>query len=106
MRPLASILSACLLAAALPAGAQIYRWTDDRGGVAYGNRPPPGAARLTRLDAGDRQPGIVATEPTLLQHRPREFPGAATSAPSEFPGLVDRRTVASVLDSPELRRHQ
>src|SRR5271167_5125031 len=31
-----------LLFAALPAGAALYKWTDEKGGVVYGDTPPPG----------------------------------------------------------------
>jgi hypothetical protein len=94
MRPFPSILLACLLIAPLHAGAQVYRWTDDRGAVVYGNHPPPGAARLARLDIGGALPGFPSA-PGSRQKQAREFPGAALPAPSEFPGTVDRATVAN-----------
>lgn len=95
MRPLALALSACMLAAAVPVGAQIYRWTDERGGITYGSHPPPGAARPTRLDVGaSRQgsPGVPASRLSAV----REPPGVAVPAPSTFPGTVDTSTVAAM----------
>lgn len=91
MRVLASILSVCMLAAAVPVGAQVYRWTDERGGITYGNHPPPGAAHLTRLD-GAGLPSASAS----ARKAAREFPGVAVAAPREFPGTVDRRTLATM----------
>lgn len=41
MRPLCACL---LLALALPASAEIYRYTDDRGNPVYTNQPPEGVA--------------------------------------------------------------
>jgi hypothetical protein len=96
MRPLAFVLCACLLTAGLPAAAQVYRWADDSGRLTYGNNPPPGAARLTRLDGARPPPGF-------RQKQRRDFPGAATPAPSEFPGHVDRRTVAAAFRALEGR---
>jgi hypothetical protein len=102
MRPLASILLACTLIAPLYAGAQVYRWTDDRGAVVYGNHPPPGAARLTRLDIAGALWSVPPT-PGSRQKQRRDFPGAALPAPSEFPGTVDRATVANAVRAIEIR---
>jgi hypothetical protein len=42
-----------LLFAALPAGAALYKWTDEKGGTVYGDTPPPGvkAERITAVVA-------------------------------------------------------
>jgi hypothetical protein len=102
MRPFSSILLACLLIVPLHAGAQVYRWTDDRGAVVYGNHPPPGAARLARLDIGGALSGFPSA-PGSRQKQAREFPGAALPTPSEFPGTVDRATVANAVRAIEIR---
>lgn len=105
MRSVACILLAGALAAALPAGAQVYRWMDDRGGITYGNQPPPDPAGLTRLDMGLSRTGPLAS-PAAYARRPppREFPGAATPAPSAFPGLVDQQTVTAAFRALDLHR--
>ncbi len=46
-----TIVSACLLAACLPAAAQLYKWVDKDGRVTYSDRPPP-AAQSKQLDFG------------------------------------------------------
>lgn len=58
----ASALAAIAIAAPAAATAQIYKWVDDRGGVTYGNVPPPGAKKLTELDEDS---GRVSTVPGL-----------------------------------------
>ena len=45
MRPLIALL---LLAAALPATAQLYRWTDESGKTHYGDTPPRGARDIQK----------------------------------------------------------
>jgi len=102
MRPVAILVLCAYTAASLPVGAQVYRWTDDRGRVTYGNLPPADAARLTRLDADAGRAGDPV-KPVLGTRRAREFAGAAIPAPSEFPGLVDRTTVAAARRSLEER---
>lgn len=64
-RFLAVVLLLGVLAVPPDAEAQVYRWTDDRGGVNYGSKPPPGARNVSRLDE-DR--GNVSTVPGI----PRE----------------------------------
>jgi erythromycin esterase-like protein len=45
-------LTVCaLLFAALPAGAALYKWTDEKGGTVYGDTPPPGV-KAERISAG------------------------------------------------------
>ena len=42
---LRTALACAALVAALPAGAQMYKWVDERGQVSYSNTPPPDAAQ-------------------------------------------------------------
>lgn len=100
MRSVAFVLLAAALGAALPATSQVYRWTDERGGITYGNHPPPAAAALTRLDSALPRTGARAS----LAHRPREYPAAAVPAPSAFPGAVDQQTVAAAFHALDRRR--
>jgi hypothetical protein len=50
------------LAAAPAAWAQVYKWTDERGSVNYGNKPPPNARNVTLVREDD---GRVSTVPGL-----------------------------------------
>ena len=95
MRPLTPILIACLLGSAPGVSAQVYRWVDDRGGVHYGNVPPPAGA--IRMDLrGSLAESFVRAPSSAHPVRPRELPASARMAPSAFPGAVDERTVASL----------
>jgi hypothetical protein len=42
---LRGIILCAMLAAAAPAGAQMYKWVDERGQVSYSNTPPPDSAQ-------------------------------------------------------------
>lgn len=53
------------LAFALPASAELYRWTDDKGRVHYSDQPPPPSVRKHKRI---HVPGESAAEPT--QSRP------------------------------------
>jgi hypothetical protein len=50
LRPTFRLAVCALLFAALPAGAALYKWTDDKGGVVYGDTPPPGV-KAERINA-------------------------------------------------------
>lgn len=58
-----------LLLIALPATAQIYRYTDASGNTAYSNQPPDGvksqAVELPPLNSIERQPTIAPEQPVL-----------------------------------------
>jgi len=51
LRPTFRLAVCALLFAALPAGAALYKWTDEKGGVVYGDTPPPGV-KAERVSAG------------------------------------------------------
>lgn len=55
------LLAACM-AATTPAAAQVYRWTDERGIVNYGNKPPPNARNVATMREDD---GRVSTIPGM-----------------------------------------
>jgi hypothetical protein len=40
----ARIFALCVVLAAMPAAADVYRWVDEDGRVHFGDRPPPGSA--------------------------------------------------------------
>lgn len=64
MRPGSFVVCALALAVPLAAQAEIYRWVDEKGGVTYGNMPPPGAKKLTQLS---EENGRVSTVPGISQ---------------------------------------
>jgi hypothetical protein len=70
--PIALLLAAGLAAAPL-AVAQVYKWTDERGSVNYGNKPPPNARNVTLVREDD---GRVSTVPGLV-------PDAVTTTPDQ-----------------------
>jgi hypothetical protein len=55
-------LAVCaLLFAALPAAAVLYKWTDEKGGVVYGDTPPPGV-KAERVSAS-----VTPADPSAIQ---------------------------------------
>jgi hypothetical protein len=63
------LLTGCLLPAVVGA-AEVYRWTDERGQVHYGQRPPPDGAQ--RLELPQSQAGTAAQDPHAAQRRARQ----------------------------------
>ena len=59
---LAGFLAAAALAVPAAAHAEVYKWVDEKGGVTYGNVPPPNAKKITQLDENS---GRVSTVPGL-----------------------------------------
>ena len=47
MVPMRLLLGCLVLLFAVSAAGQVYRWTDEKGRVVYGNEPPPGAKSST-----------------------------------------------------------
>ena len=43
------VLLSAVLATALPASAQMYKWIDERGVVSYSNSPPPNAGKTSKV---------------------------------------------------------
>lgn len=67
-----------LLAFALSAGAQLYRWTDDSGKVHYTDTPPPANAKNVQKKGSARPSGSDAasagTQSYALQQAVKNFP--------------------------------
>jgi hypothetical protein len=59
---LVGVLAAVAIAVPAAAYADVYKWIDEKGGVTYGNVPPPSAKKLTQLDEGN---GRVSTVPGI-----------------------------------------
>ena len=73
------ILTACsLIAFALTAQAQLYRWTDDGGKVHYTDTPPPAGARNVEKKGsarpGGAESGSAAQQSYALQQATKNFP--------------------------------
>lgn len=62
-----------VLAVAAPSGAQIYKWTDEKGTVHFSNDPPPQAS-VEVIPEGERRP--------LVRNGPPP-PGEAAAAPAD-----------------------
>ena len=63
-----------LLLAAVPAGAQIYKWVDEKGKVQYGEKPPPGAKiQPMRGEAMPQSPSATPRPPEDISRKEQEF---------------------------------
>ena len=69
-----------LLAFCGAAHAQLYRWTDEKGGVHLTDTPPPAGAKGVQKRAGP-PPAAGAQEPFALQKARKEFPVTLYSTP-------------------------
>ena len=73
-----AVLAAALVA--LPAGAQLYKWTDANGRVQYSDKPPPAGARGQTVQGnnistvpGTSGGGAAASAPKTTADREQEF---------------------------------
>jgi glutaredoxin len=79
-----------LLAVALPAQAQQYRWTDEKGNTRItGTPPPPGAKDVRRIDGGSGAPAKpapaaqgAAQVPFEVARLQKDFPVTLYTSPS------------------------
>lgn len=72
------------LAIALPAQAQTYRWTDEKGQTRVTDTPPPpGAKNVRRIGAAPAKPAAEAAQqtPFELQKLQKDFPVSLYTAP-------------------------
>lgn len=77
----------------LPAGAAIYKWTDEKGLVHFSDEPHPGAEQLTV-----KQPPVYHSPPVDLQSE-QQATTAAVSGYQEF-GIVQPQPEATVRNNP------
>jgi hypothetical protein len=71
-----------LLALALPAQAQQYQWTDDKGLVRFSDTPPPtGAKNVRRLNVAPARPA-AAPVPFELARLQKDFPVTLYTSPN------------------------
>lgn len=66
-RRLRAALLVAALAAAMPAGAQTYKWVDERGGVTYSNTPPPADGRAKKVDAVAERVSVYTPDSQLIE---------------------------------------
>jgi hypothetical protein len=67
-RSLRAALLAAALAAAMPAGAQTYKWVDERGGVTYSNTPPPAdGKKAKKFDAVAERVSVYTPDSQLIE---------------------------------------
>jgi glutaredoxin len=77
------VLAIVLLGIAAMASAQLYRWTDEKGKVHFGDTPPPAGARNVQKKAvAPASSSRGASEPYILQQPMKDFPVTLYSAPS------------------------
>jgi glutaredoxin len=81
-----SLILAALLCASFAAGAQLYRWTDERGRVHVTDTPPPPSAKnVQRRSAGDAAPAGGSDVPYSVQVAAKNFPVTLYTAPDCAP---------------------
>ena len=72
------LIAFSLLAFALTAAAQLYRWTDDSGKVHYTDTPPPANAKNVQnkvtARSSDSEAAVTAQQPYALQQAIKNFP--------------------------------
>jgi len=60
-----SALLAAALGVVLPAGAETYKWVDEKGVVTYSNSPPPDAKRAKKVEVVPERVSVYAPDPEL-----------------------------------------
>ncbi len=75
------MIALCLLATALCAHAQQYRWVDEKGRVQYSDTPPPPGARSVQKKNLNAGPSAVPAEPFALQTARKNAPVKLYSSP-------------------------
>ncbi len=89
-------LLASALAMPLLAHAQIYKWTDAKGAVNYGAKPPRNAVNVTTLEAESR----LSIIPTAIPRQPPRPSQSADEMWQARAAQLERTAVPSVYDRP------
>lgn len=107
-----SLGAALLCGSAFGANAQLYRWTDGKGGVHFTDTPPPAGAKIVRKrDAAAAAAPDAGAEPYALQQARKDFPVTLYSAPGcgpceEARKLLNARGIpfkeVGVVDNPQI----
>lgn len=61
-----AVLLLTALGAAMPAGAQIYKWVDANGAVTYSNTPPPSGTQPKKIDSVSERVTIYTPDAELV----------------------------------------
>jgi glutaredoxin len=79
----AAILPVMLAAVAAPAQAQqMYRWTDEKGGVHITDTPPPASAKGVQKQKSATVPADASRQPFELAQAMKDFPVTLYTAPN------------------------
>jgi hypothetical protein len=93
-------LALVLAALAAPAGAQMYKWIDDKGVTNYGSTPPANARSVEKVDERvstvpgpkpEVQPGSGGAAKQVSPETPRAQPDAAADAQARERCIAERR---------------
>src|SRR3990172_1124821 len=94
-----AVVAAAVLAS--PAGAQLYKWVDDKGVTNYGSAPPANARNVEKLDESrvstvpglkpDVAQGTADRPPQPPVDKPNAQAGAGTDAQSRERCIAERR---------------
>jgi glutaredoxin len=91
---LAAVLASVLALAAATAGAQIYRWTDEKGRVHITDTPPPPTAKSRKSISGaGAQSASPAQTPYELAQAMKNFPVTLYTSPTCKDPCANARTV-------------
>jgi glutaredoxin len=75
------ITATVLFVLLLPASAQHYRWTDERGRIHFSDAIPPASARNVQVRDAPPTPEETAADPYVVQQARQNFPLTLYSAP-------------------------
>lgn len=73
--PETALLFAALVTA-FPAGAQMYKWVDERGVVSYSNSPPPNAGKAAKVDVVEDRVSVYTPDRLINQAMAEEAANA------------------------------
>ena len=71
------LLAVLILAAALPAQAQVYKWVDAKGQVNYSNAPPPSVAGAAQ--PVEEKLSVIGMDPAVRAYAERSFANRAAA---------------------------
>ena len=71
------LLAVLILAAALPAQAQVYKWVDAKGQVNYSNAPPPSVAGVAQ--PVEEKLSVIGMDPAVRAYAERSFANRAAA---------------------------
>jgi len=102
LRLYSGALLAAALQVALPAGAQMYKWVDERGVVSYSNSPPPNAGKGARVDIVEDRVTVYTPDRTINEAMAEEAANTRdtkSSGKKRDPEAANRTKTASPDDA-------